>query len=48
MYLADVKNVRTVAIVRVQSEEWEEFCSWIEGLPYAKLITYEGEKNGEK
>lgn len=29
-------------------DEWREFCNWIEGLPYAEIITCGSERNEDK
>ena len=28
-------------------DEWNDFCDWIESLPYSELITGKENKNGE-
>jgi hypothetical protein len=28
-------------------DEWRDFCSWVESLPYAELITLGGNDNGK-
>ena len=28
-------------------DEWRDFCSWVETLPYAELITLGGNDNGK-